>query len=238
MKKAIVVGASSGIGNHLAKLLVDNGYKVGITGRRIELLNNLQNAHQESIIVSSFNIDNIEENVAHLDQLAKELNGLDLLILSSGIGEINLNLDEKIEFQTTQTNVVGFTSIIDWSYNYFKQQGYGHLAAITSVAGLRGNYGAPAYSASKAYQINYLEGLRQKAKHDKLKIQITDIRPGFVKTAMAKGDGQFWVSNVEKASNQIFMALKYKKNVVYITKRWRIIAWILKLLPTWLHKEI
>ena len=82
-----------------------------------------------------------------------------------------------------------------------------------------------------AYQLNYLEGLRQKAHKLSAPIFITDVRPGFVDTAMAKGEGQFWVATVQKASVQIFEAIKQKKKVVYVTKRWRMIAVLLKRIP-------
>jgi short-subunit dehydrogenase len=72
-------------------------------------------------------------------------------------------LDFKIEKRTIDTNVIGFTIIADWTFNYFQKQKYGHLVAISSIAGLRGSRQAPAYNATKAYQINYLEGLRQRA---------------------------------------------------------------------------
>jgi short-subunit dehydrogenase len=62
-------------------------------------------------------------------------------------------------------------------------------------------------------------------------IHVTDVRPGFVDTAMAKGDGLFWVSPVEKAAEQIYAAIKRKKKVVYISKRWRLISYILETIP-------
>jgi short-subunit dehydrogenase len=101
---------------------------------------------------------------------------------------------------------------------------------ISSIAGLRGNKDAPAYNATKAYQINYTEAMRQKVHSLKLPITITDIRPGFVDTDMAKGDGKFWVSTVGKAGEQIIKAINAKRKVVYVTKRWRLIAIILHLL--------
>ena len=97
---------------------------------------------------------------------------------------------------------------------------------------------APAYNASKAYQINYLEGLRQKATKTKKPIYVTDIRPGFVDTDMAKGEGQFWVATKEKAAQQIFTIIKRKKSVGYVTKRWRLIAEILKRLPSGIYRRM
>ena len=122
--------------------------------------------------------------------------------------------------------------------NYFKKQGHGHLVNISSVAGIRGNGLAPSYNSSKAYQINYLEGLRLNASKSNSSIHVTDVRPGFVDTAMAKGDGLFWVSPVEKAAEQIYTAIKQKKNKAYISKRWKLIGYLLKIIPYSILKKL
>jgi short-subunit dehydrogenase len=238
MKRAIIVGATSGIGKELAWILADNGYLVGITGRRTELLEQLRLKNPDRLKIRSFDISITYENEFHLEELTKEIGGLDLLVISSGTGSSNEELDFKIEKNIIDTNVTGVTEITDWAFNYFKNQGYGHLAVISSIAGLRGGRFVPAYSASKAFQINYFEGLRQKARHLKLPITITDIRPGFVDTAMAKSPHKFWVSTPQKAARQIFNALKRKKKVAYITKRWVLIAYIFKLAPKWIHERV
>jgi short-subunit dehydrogenase len=238
MKRAIIVGASSGIGKELAQILVRDGYRVGITGRRLDLLEELNAQNPESYSISSFDIRETESSVVKLEQLTAELGGLDLLIISSGTGDINPNLDFQIETKTIDTNVTGFTCVADWTFNYFLKQGHGHLVAISSIAGIRGSAEAPAYNASKAYQINYLEGLRQKAAKAKRPIYITDIRPGLVDTAMAKGEGLFWVMPVEKATRQIYKAITKKKRVATVTRRWRIIALLLRLLPRYIYDRI
>ncbi len=238
MKKAIIVGATSGIGKELAQLLVSHNYKVGITGRRTELLEELKSQNPNAFFTRTFDVTDtaiIEEN---LDALAAELGGLDLLIISSGTGALNLKLDFEIEKRTIDTNVSGFTCVTDWGFNYFQHQKSGHLVAITSIAGLRGSGVAPSYYATKAFQINYLEGLRQKAKKTKQSIYVTDIRPGFVDTAMALGEGQFWVSTVEKATQQIYNAIKRKKKIVYVTKRWRVITVVLKRIPRLIYDSM
>lgn len=238
MKKAIIVGATSGIGKELAQLLVTHNYKVGITGRRTVLLEEQKSQNPNAYITRTFDVTDtaiIEEN---LNALVTELGGLDLLIISSGTGAINLKLDFEIEKRTIDTNVSGFTCVADWGFNYFQNQKSGHLVAISSIAGLRGSGVAPSYYATKAFQINYLEGLRQKAKQIKQPIYITDIRPGFVDTAMALGDGQFWVSTVEKATQQIYKAIKRKKKIVYVTKRWRLIALVLKRIPRQMYDRM
>ncbi|HZY40009.1 MAG TPA: SDR family NAD(P)-dependent oxidoreductase [Mucilaginibacter sp.] len=237
MKKAIVVGASSGIGKELALVLAENDYKVGITGRRDQLLLNLQTTRPESFVASCFDVTDIENVPAHLQKLAEKLGGLDLLVLSSGTGKINPSLDTDIEQQTNAVNITGFTVVANWAFNYFDGQGYGHFAAITSVAAIRGNRHAPAYNASKAYQVNYLEGLRQRAFQLKKSIQITDIRPGFVDTAMAAGD-VFWMATAGKAGRQIFQAIENKRSIVYVTKRWRLVAFLLRLIPGFLFKRL
>ncbi len=231
MKNAIIIGATSGIGKGLARLLVDNGFKVGITGRRIELLENLKSENPYSYFIKTFDIKDTKLSVEKLEELTNDLGGLDLLIISSGTGDINYELDFEIEKNTIDTNVTGFTNIADWAFKYFEKQKSGHLAAISSIGGLRGSRQAPSYNATKSYQMNYLEGLRQKANKNRSKIFITDIRPGFVKTDMAKGEGLFCVMPVEKTVRQIFRAIKMKRKIVYVTRRWRIFAIILKLIP-------
>ena len=238
MKKAIVVGATSGIGRGIAKLLVENGYHVGITGRRTFLLEELKKEYPDRYFIKTFDVRDTQSIPDHLSGLSKELGGLDLMIISSGTGERIDHLDFEIEKRTIDTNVSGFTAVADWAFNYFREQKYGHLVNISSVSGLRGNRFAPSYGASKAFQINYLQGLRQKVGKLKYPISITDIRPGFVDTAMAKGDGVFWVSSVEKACKQIFKAFRAKRKVVYITKRWKLIAVLMKLAPNWIYDKM
>jgi short-subunit dehydrogenase len=237
MKKAIIVGASSGIGNELAKILVENGYEVGITGRRKPELEKMRESRPESYVISSFDCTT-ENNTEKLTDLTNKLGGLDLLILSSGTGDLNEKLNYEIENKTNLLNVNAFTEIVNWTFNYFEKEGKGHLAAISSIAGIRGSRIAPAYNASKAYQINYLEGLRQKATKTKKPIYVTDIRPGFVDTDMAKGEGQFWVAPKEKAARQIVGIIKKKKGIGYVTKRWWIIAEILKRLPSGIYRRM
>jgi short-subunit dehydrogenase len=238
MKKAIIVGATSGIGKQLAIIMAANNYKTGITGRRDQLLLNIQATKPDNFLVSVFDVTDVEHVPCNLQQLVDQLGGLDLLVMSSGTGKLNPGLDTVIEQQTNAVNVTGFTAVADWAFNFFKQQGHGKFAAITSVAAIRGGRHAPAYNASKAYQVNYLEGLRQKAKSLKLPLGITDIRPGFVDTAMAQGDGKFWVAPVDKAAKQIFKAIENKRDIVYITNRWRLVAFLFWIIPGFLYKQL
>jgi len=238
MKKAIIIGATSGIGKGLAEQLVSKGYKVGITGRRTNLLEQLQSEKPEAYLIKTFDICDTPTAIECLNELVQELGGLDLLIISSGTGDINPELDFAVEKRTIDTNIVGFTAIADWAFRFFEAQKHGHLVAISSIGGLRGSRHAPAYNASKAYQINYLEGLRQKAQKIGKQITITDIRPGLVDTAMAKGDGLFWVMPVSKVVKQTMNAIEKRKKVAHVTRRWRVLAGIMKRLPNRIFEKM
>ncbi len=231
MKKAIIVGASAGMGRELAKLLVDKGYLVGVTGRRANLLQALKNERPDSYFVKSFDITDVDVVNQQLEALVAELGGLDLLVMSAGTGDLNGEIIYETEHEIFNTNVTGFTKVIDWAFHYFKKQKHGHLVAITSIAGMRGSREAPAYYASKAYQINYLESLRQAVNKLKIKVAVTEIRPGFVDTDMLKEETFFWLASVEKAAKQIFTAIKKKKKIAYISRRWVLIGMLLKLIP-------
>jgi short-subunit dehydrogenase len=236
-KKIIIVGASSGVGREIACKYAANGDKVGITGRRENLLNELREKYPQQIFVSSFDVME-KENRPKIQQLIEELGGLDLLIYNAGYGDSSKELNWEIENATTRTNVNGFVEIVSYAFNYFVEQGYGQIAITSSVAAVRGNSWAPAYSASKAFMSNYAGGLNIKAKRLQKNIVITDIRPGFINTKMAKGNGQFWVIPKEKAAKEIMKAIKKKKRVAYITKRWWLVAQAMKLLPFNIYRRM
>ena len=237
-RKAIIIGASSGIGRELARILTKNNYLVGITGRRENLLIELQNENPAQYIYRAFDIRDLTKTAKNLRELVRELKGLDLFVVSSGVGYLNPELDAEPEFQTIDTNITAFTDLVTYAFRYFRDHKGGHIVGITSIGALRGNKSAPAYNASKAYQSNYLEGLRQKTKSLNVPIFITDIKPGYVATDMAKGDRLFWVASPEKAANQIYRAIRLKKRKAYVTKRWRLFALMMKVFPGWLYERI
>lgn len=236
-KKIIIIGATSGIGKELALLYAAQGHLVGITGRRNNLLQELKAAYPTEFFTSCFDVTG-NENRKQLKILIAGLGGLDILIYNSGFGHPSKELIYETEIATTKTNVNGFVEIVAFAFNYFIKQERGQIAVTSSIAALRGSSWAPAYSASKAFMSNYAEGLNIKAKWMKKDIIVTDIKPGFVKTKMAKGHGQFWVASPQKAAQQIKSAIQKKKRIAYITRRWWLIAQILKLIPYAIYRRI
>ena len=232
------IGATSGIGKALFEKYAREDNRIGIVGRRANLLDELCQKYPSKTITAKADITNLEEIEQAINALHKELEYIDLAIVCSGIGDINATLEYNVERLTIDTNITGWTFVIDRLYNIFVQQGHGHLVAITSAGGFRGEPIAPAYSASKAYQINYMEALRKKAYKSGSQIYVTDIRPGLVNTAMVKGEGLFWVMPVEKLANEIITAIHKNKYKAYVTKRWHILAIINKNLPFALYKRM
>jgi len=236
-KKIIIIGASSGIGRALAVLYARAGHRVGITGRNKMLLEAVKAEFPGQVEMAVFDVTG-PDNIPQLEALIQKMGGMDLLLYNSGYGEVSKVLEWPIEKETTQTNVNGFLEIAVYGFNYFVRQGHGHLAGTSSLASAAGNGIAPAYSASKAFMSVYLEGLYIKARKMKVPVVITDIQPGFIDTKMSKGEGRFWQAPVQKAARQIFRALEQGRFRVYITRRWWLIAQLLKLLPGVLYRRI
>jgi short-subunit dehydrogenase len=238
MRKAVIIGASSGIGKELAKILSKEGYIVGLAARRIELLKALQQNLETKTYIQYIDLCQVNEAMSNLNELIQEMGGIDLIIISSGTGYLNPSLNWKEEKETIDVNVTGFTAMVNVAVNHFLKSGTGHIVGISSIAALRGSGQCPSYNASKAFVSNYLEGMRCKLKKMNADILITDIKPGLVDTAMAKGEGLFWVAPPEKAAIQIYRKMKHKKETAYITKRWGIIAFLVKVMPNWLYHKL
>ena len=233
MKNAIIVGATSGIGLEVARIMRSEGVNIGVAGRREDRLRKFA---EEGGNVVWQRIDVTDENAGGLlVDLAERMGGVDTILLVSGIGNQNRDLDPGIEIATAETNVVGFTRMIDAAFNYLKSHGGGHIGAVSSIAGTKGLGIAPAYSATKRFQNTYIQCLAQLSAMTRANITFTDIRPGFIDTAMAKGEGLFWVTPVDKAVKQIKKAISDRKKVAFISKRWKYVAWLFKLIPSALY---
>lgn len=231
-KKAIVIGASSGIGHEVAKQLISQGWTVGVAARRVELLQAIGAAAVERIDVTT------EEASEALQRLIEKLGGMDLFFYASGIGKQNRELKEDIELATIQTNAVGFTRMIGEAYRYFANHGGGHIAAITSIAGTKGLGPAPSYSATKAMQNVYLQALEQQARSRRLNIRITDIRPGFVDTALLSGDFHYPMKlQPVDVAKEIIYAINHQKHVRIIDWKYRVLTTFWQMIPRWLWRR-
>jgi short-subunit dehydrogenase len=227
---AIIIGASSGMGEALARLLSAQGYRVGLSARRMHLLAALQ-AGLPGSMARQMDVGATDEAVGVFRELIAEMGGADIVVISAGTGFINPDLEWEKEKTTINVNVVGFAALANAAVKHFEERGRGHLVGISSVAAFIGSPDAPAYSASKAFVSNYLEGLRGKMRHTGLPIFVTDIRPGFVDTAMAQSPVIFWMATPEKAARQIYRAITKKRACAYVTRRWRLMAWLFKVVP-------
>jgi len=222
----LIVGATSGIGKALWQHYVSQNHNVAIMGRRAELLKTLKAEAPTHTFSYEADIANISLLNQTFNKMLTEIHSLDLVIICAGIGELNPQLEISTELSTIATNVAGWTNIVDRTYSLFEEQGFGHLVTITSVGGLQPTPIAPSYSASKAFQINYTKSLQAKAK--KTKLNITEIRPGLVDTRMAKGEGLFGVMPLSKVVQQIIKAIDRKQKLCIVTKRWRLLNYLLK----------
>ena len=232
-KRAIVIGASSGIGREVAKLLIQEGWTLGVAARRVEMLQDIGNVEVEQIDVTT------EDAPARLRSLIEKLGGMDLFFYASGIGKQNRELQQDIEMATMQTNALGFTRMIGEAYRYFAEQGAGHIAAITSIAGTKGLGPAPAYSATKAMQNVYLQALEQQAHARGLRIRFTDIRPGFVDTALLSGDFHYpMMLKPQKVACEIIRAINAHEHVRVIDWKYRLLTAVWRTIPIFLWRRI
>lgn len=231
MKKAIVMGASSGIGLEVARLLKQQGWTVGVAARRVELLTEFE---------ASAQIDVTSEDAGQkLRQLIEKTGGMDLYFHASGIGHQNRTLEADIELSTIKTNALGFTRMVGEAYRYFAEQGHGHIAAISSIAGTKGLGPAPAYSATKALQNVYLQALEQQAHQRGLDIAITDIRPGFVDTALLAGDFRYpLMLKPERVAREIVASINRKRHIRVIDWKYRILTPLWRSLPRWVWRRL
>ena len=231
--RIIIIGATSGIGREVAKLYIAQGWQVGVAGRRAEELETLRKEAPEQVSTQVLDVT-LEDAPCRLQSLIDKVGGMDLFLLSSGIGKQNPTLTPDIELKTAATNVEGFIRLTTAAYHYFEKQGYGHIAAISSIAGVKGLGIAPAYSAPKRFQTTYLDALDQLSRMNGLNIHFTDIRPGFVATPLLKDDNYPLLMKAPQVATSIVKAISKKKRIVVIDWRYRILVFFWKLIPHWI----
>ena len=238
MRRAIVVGASSGIGRALVLQLAHDGWVVGATARRVALLEALRGGIATAVHVRAMDVSAPEAAAAGLEELIAEMGGAELVVLNAGAGHVNPELAWEVEREAIDVNVRGFTALADAAMRHFLRAGSGHLVSISSIAARRGHGAAPAYGASKAYISTYMDALRHRVAGLRARIAITDIQPGFVDTAMAQGPHVFWAATPGEAARQICGAIRARRKRAVVTRRWAPIAWMMRWLPDVLYHRL
>ena len=232
-KRIIIIGATSGIGRKVAEVYITQGWKVGVAGRRAEELEALRKQAPDQVFTQVIDVTQ-PDSPEHLQALIKQVGGMDVFLLSSGIGKQNHDLEPEAELKTVATNVEGFIRMVTTAYHFFVRQGYGHLAAISSIAGTKGLGAAAAYSATKRFQNTYLDAMDQLARMNKLNITFTDIRPGFVATPLLKDDRYPLLMDVTDVAEEIVQAIEKKKRIAIIDWKYRILVFFWRMIPHWL----
>lgn len=237
-RKAIIIGATSGIGKSLAFELHKRGYTIGITGRRKGRLEKIRAQLRSRVHTQFMDVTDIRGTYTQLRELMEEMGGMDLIVLNAGVAGFR-DYSWASEERIIDVNVRGFSALANFAFDYFEQRGQGHIVGMSSVASLFG-YGLSAtYNASKAFVSIYLQGYRQRANHSEADITITDIKAGFVNSEMTTDKkGMFWVADTETATRQIANTIEGRRNHAYITRRWRLVAWLIKIIPNWIFDRI
>ena len=240
MKKVIIVGASSGIGMRVATDFARMGWRVGIAARREERLKEIKALYPDRIEYLTIDVT-APDAVDRFNRLIELIDGMDYLLYASGCGFYNPELDSTSDEQAIGVNVLGFTRIINAAYKYYKATANvtpGHIAAITSIAGTKGMGVCAAYSASKRYQWTYLQAIDQLAHQQHVNLRITDIRPGFVDTALLDPKRNYPMKmSIDYVAPRIEHAMLTEKRVAVIDSRWAIVTALWRLIPNcaWRH---
>lgn len=226
------MGATSGIGLAVAQKLARKGHKVGVAGRKINVLKELKKEFPDNIEYEQIDITK-DDAPAKLESLIKKLDGMDTYFHVSGVYYNNPDLILKDEITTIETNAAGFARMTSTAYRYFRDnKRKGHIAAITSVAGTRGMGPLASYSSTKKFGQTYLEALQQLSHLQKVDIKFTDIRPGWIRTPLMSADQEYPLTmQLSYAGPLIIKALGRRRTAVYVDWRWEALIRLCQLMP-------
>ena len=244
LKRAVVVGASSGMGAELVRRLTREGYKVAAVARRKERLDALCDSINEAAGETRawpFVADVVETDAVPelFDTICTTLDGLDLIVYTAGVmpAVTEETWDAAIDRQIVEVNVIGAMNWLNPAAARFRLQGAGTIVGIGSVAGDRGRRLQPAYCASKAALHTYLEALRNRL--DQHGVSVVTIKPGPVHTEMTKGlDKMPMAIDAEAAADQIFSAIAARSQVAYVPWRWMPIMTVIKSIPSVIFRRM
>ncbi len=243
MKKIIIIGASSGMGMRIATDFARLGWRVGIAARREDRLRQIKDLYPDRIEYMAIDVT-AQDAVDKFYKLIELIDGMDYLLYTAGCGWYDPELDDAKTEHTLAVNCIGFGRIMNAAYKYYKDTANlhtGHIAAITSVAGVKGLGCSAAYSASKRFQWNYLQALDQLAHIQHVNVSITDIRPGFVDTPLLDKNQKYPMEmSIDYVAPKIEAAVLSARRVSYIDSRWCVVSKLWNLIPNalWRHLQI
>ena len=230
---AIIIGATSGIGYEVARILAQRGWKVGVAGRRKDILAKMV-AKNDGIVAYEVVDVTSAQAVDGMHRLINKLGGMDMYFHSSGIGYQNTDLDADKELKTIETNCLGMARMVGEVFRYFAShpETKGQIAVISSIARTKGLGAAPAYSASKRFTSHYLESLCQLTSIRGIRnIHITDIRPGFVRTPLIEGSNFPMQLDASCVAVSIVEGIEHRKPVITINWLYRLLVFFWQLIP-------
>jgi short-subunit dehydrogenase len=237
MKRIIIYGASSGIGKALACMYAEQGDKVAVAARRIDNLKEMQRQFPNNLI--PFQVDVTDNSREQFNQMVEALQGADLVVYCSGMGKQNVEFDMDIEYRTIDVNVTGFTSVVAAVVEYGSKAGHHvQFATISSIASTKGLGVSASYSATKMYQVRYLESMRQLASIKGWDMGFTVIKPGFIATDFIKDRKYPMTMTLDYAAKRIKRAIDKRKNSAVIDWKWAIVVGFWKMIPNWLWYKL
>jgi NAD(P)-dependent dehydrogenase (short-subunit alcohol dehydrogenase family) len=245
-RRAIVLGASSGMGAALVRQLAGEGYRVAALARGAERLEALRDDCAATCTEAGGEVLTRAHDVADtgsvpelFEELVRELGGLDLLIFAAGImpGVEPTEFNTEKDLTMLSVNLAGCIAWCNPAANYFRTQRWGTLVGISSVAGDRGRRGAPVYGTTKAAMNCYLESLRNRLSESG--VHVVTIKPGFVDTQMTAGmDGLFWLISAEEAARQILRAARGRAQVRYVPCQWWGLMTVVRSIPSFVFRKL
>ena len=244
-RRAIVVGASSGIGAALVRRLAREGYRVVALARRTEQLDELaREARPEAerlgggLWTASHDVRAVEDVPALLERLVRDLGGLDLFVFAAGVMP-EIGPEEYDTAKDLDILTINFAGCVAWCNEVARLMGSqrsGTILGISSIAGVRGRKGNPLYGASKAAMTHYLEALRNRLAEKR--VHVCTIKPGYVDTAMTQGMKTFWLISADEAADTILRSARRGVNQRFVPWRWSLVALALLSIPSFLFRRL
>ena len=238
IKRAIVIGASSGIGAALVGELAQQGYTVAALARREEQLTAVCQAIPNAIPYVH-DVTDFDAIPAMFDTIVQALGGLDTIVYVAGVQpEVALDeYDSQKDRTMIEVNLMGAIAWLNLAATRFERAGQGRIAAISSIAGDRGRVASPVYNTSKAALNTYLEALRNRL--SKKGVSVTTIKPGFVDTVLLENAPKtFWVISRQEAAGEMVEAIENKRQIVYVPARWAMVGMVVRHIPSFIFRRL